>query len=82
MLFLELRESILLRGVSLSRYSEANVTDQPVDEAVVAVWNERIANKLENAGKRNPDVSLQSVRIDESALHFLWRVEPPRSKGA
>ena len=61
--------------------SEAKVNDQAVDQAVVAVWNERIANKLENAGKRNPDATLQSVSIDETALHFLWRVETPRSKG-
>ena len=62
--------------------SEAKVNDRPVDEAVVAVWNERIANKLENAGKRNPDATLQSVSIDESALTFLWRVETARSRGS
>lgn len=61
--------------------SEAKVNDQPVDEAVVAVWNERIANKLENAGKRQPDATLQSVTVDETAITLLWRVETARSKG-
>lgn len=62
--------------------SEAKVNDQPFDQAVVAVWNERIAKKLEEAGKRNPDATLQSLIIDETALHFTWRVETPRSKGS
>jgi hypothetical protein len=70
----------ITEGHLTATISEAKVNDQPVDDAVVAVWNERIANKLENAGKRNPDASLQSVSIDETALHFLWRVETARSK--
>jgi hypothetical protein len=61
--------------------SEAKVNDQPFDQAVVAVWNERIAKKLEDAGKRNPDATLQSLSIDDTALHFTWRVETARSKG-
>ena len=62
--------------------SNAKVNDQPFDQAVVAVWNERIAKKLEDAGKRNPDATLQSLSIDETALHFTWRVETARSKGS
>lgn len=70
------------QGHLTATISGAKVNDQPVDEAVVAVWNERIANKLENAGKRNPDATLQTVRIDESALTLLWRVETARSRGS
>lgn len=72
----------IAQGHLTAKISEAMVNNQPVDGAVVAVWNERIANKLENAGKRNPDATLQSVSIDESALTFLWRVETARSRGS
>jgi hypothetical protein len=71
----------IAQGHLTATISETMVNSQPVDDAVVAVWNERIANKLENAGKRNPDASLQSVSIDEAALTFLWRVETARSRG-
>jgi hypothetical protein len=61
--------------------SNAKVNDESVDQAVVNVWNERLANQLEKAGKRNPDSSLQSVAISENALTFVWRIETPRSRG-
>jgi hypothetical protein len=61
--------------------SEAKINDEPVDEAYVDVWNERLAKRLENAGKRNPDSSLQSVSVSNDALNFTWRVETARSRG-
>ena len=61
--------------------SDAKINDEPVDEAYVDVWNERLAKRLESAGKRNPDSSLQSVSVSDDALNFIWRVETPRSRG-
>ena len=61
--------------------SDAKINDEPVDEAYVDIWNERLAKCLENAGKRNPDSSLQSVSVSDDSLDFIWRVETPRSKG-
>jgi hypothetical protein len=61
--------------------SDAKINDEPVDEAYVDIWNERLAKRLENAGRRNPDSSLQSVSVSDDALNFIWRVETPRSRG-
>jgi hypothetical protein len=61
--------------------SDAKINDEPVDEAYINIWNERLAKRLENAGKRNPDSSLHSVTVSDDALNFIWRVETPRSRG-
>jgi hypothetical protein len=61
--------------------SDAKINDEPVNEAYVAVWNERLAQRLEEAAKRNPDSSLQSVSVGDDALNFIWRVETARSRG-
>jgi hypothetical protein len=61
--------------------SNAKINDEPVNDAYVTVWNQRMAQRLEEAAKRNPDSSLQSVSVSDDALNFIWRVETPRSKG-
>lgn len=61
--------------------SDAKINQESVNEAYVDIWNERLAKRLENAGKQNPDSSLQSVSISDNSLDFIWRVETPRSKG-
>ena len=61
--------------------SDAKINDEPVDAAYIAVWNERIAGRLESAAKRNPNATLQSVSVSDDALHFTWRVETARSRG-
>lgn len=61
--------------------SDAKINQESVNEAYVDIWNERLAKRLENAGKQNPDSSLQSVSISDDSLDFIWRVETPRSKG-
>lgn len=60
--------------------SEVQLNDRPIDEERVTVWNERIATKLERAGRRNPDSTLQSVTISQDALTMIWRVETARSR--
>ena len=42
---------------------DARLNNQPIDEQRVATWNERIANRLERASRRNPNSTLQAVRI-------------------
>jgi len=61
--------------------SDAKINQEPVNEAYVDIWNERLAKRLENAGKQNPNSSLQSVSVSDDSLDFIWRVETPRSKG-
>jgi len=61
--------------------SDAKINDEPVNEAYVTVWNQRLAQRLEEAAKRNPDSSLQSVSVGDDALNFIWWVETARSRG-
>jgi len=61
--------------------SDAQLNDLPIEEERVAVWNERIATKLERSGRRNPDSTLQAVTISDDALTMVWRIETWRSRG-
>jgi hypothetical protein len=61
--------------------SDAKINDEPVNDAYIEVWNQRLAQRLEEAARRNPDSTLQSVSVSDSALKFIWRIETPRSKG-
>jgi hypothetical protein len=61
--------------------SEAQINGLSIEEERVALWNERIATKLERAGQRNPDSTLQAVTISQDAVTMVWRVETPRSRG-
>lgn len=60
--------------------SEVQLNGLPIEEARVAVWNERIATKLERAGQRNPNSTLQAVAISQDALTMVWRIETARSR--
>lgn len=60
--------------------SEAQIDGIPIDEARVKVWNQRIANRLERAGQRNPNSTLQSVTVTPDAVKMTWRVETRRSR--
>ena len=60
--------------------SDAQLDGQPVDAERVALWNERIANRLEKAGQRRADSSLQSVSISSENVTMVWRVETARSR--
>jgi hypothetical protein len=61
--------------------SDAQLNALPIEEERVAVWNERIATKLERSGRRNPDSTLQAVTISDDALTMVWRIETWRSRG-
>ncbi len=66
-------------GHLVTEMSEVTFGGRQVDERLVSVWNERLGTKLERAGRRSPNVSLQSVSVSEESLNFVWRVETPRS---
>jgi hypothetical protein len=61
---------------------DARLNNQPIDAERVATWNERIAERLERAGRRNANSTLQQVTITPDALRMTWRVETPRSRGS
>jgi hypothetical protein len=60
--------------------SGAELNGRPIEEARVAIWNERIATRLERWGKRHPDGTLQSVTISGDSLTMVWQVETWRSR--
>jgi hypothetical protein len=68
-------------GNLTAEISDVQVNGKPTDAAYADVWNERLANRLENAGRRNPDATLQSVTISGDAVEFVWRIETARSRG-
>ena len=61
--------------------SDALLNDLPIEEERVAVWNERIATRLERSGQRNPNSTLQAVTVSEDAVTMIWRIETSRSRG-
>lgn len=60
--------------------SNAQIDSQTVEANRVALWNERIANRLENFGQRRPNISLQSVNVTSQAIMMTWHVETARSQ--
>lgn len=60
--------------------SDATINDFPIEENRIALWNERIALKLERAGQRNPNSTLQSVLTTNEFVTMLWRVETAQSR--
>ena len=60
--------------------SRTQLNGRAVEEARVAVWNERIGTRLERAGKRNANSALQSVSVDLDGMTMIWRIETQRSR--
>jgi hypothetical protein len=59
--------------------SDAKVNDFPFDSDIIAVWNERLAIKLEMEAKRNPNSNLEQVSMDPDGVTMVWRVETAQS---
>ena len=57
--------------------SQALLNDIPIDEQRVALWNERIANRLARAGSRNPNSKLQVVTVGSDSVTMVWRRPSP-----
>ena len=58
--------------------SNALLNGAPIDEEQVAVWNERIAERLERAARRRPNSTLQAVTITADELTMSWQVTVQR----
>jgi hypothetical protein len=67
-------------GHLMAKISEAVLNDEPIDQARVDRWNERIAKALERKGRRRPNSTLESVSIGGDTLDMVWRVETRRSR--
>jgi hypothetical protein len=52
--------------------SDAMTNGRPLE---ASVWNQRIANRLENAGQRRPNSTLQSVTVTASGLTMVWNAQ-------
>ncbi|NJL95187.1 MAG: hypothetical protein HC915_16450 [Anaerolineae bacterium] len=52
-----------------------------IDAARVAEWNARLSDRLERAGQRSVDTTLQAVRVTEEGIVMEWRRETRRSRG-
>jgi len=68
-------------GALTAVISDVQVNEMSANPAYVSVWNQRLANRLDKAGRRNPDAALQSVTISGDAVEFVWRIETERSRG-
>jgi hypothetical protein len=55
--------------------SDVQASGTPVDPALVAVWNQRIADRLERAGERRERSTLESVSVTDSDLTMVWHAE-------
>ena len=60
--------------------SNASIDGQAIEATRVALWNERIANRLESFGQRRSNSSLQSVTVTSGAITMTWHVETARSQ--
>lgn len=67
-------------GVLTATVSDARIDGLAVEPERVALWNERIANRLEKASQRRPSSTLQEVSIGSEAVTMVWRVETAQSK--
>jgi hypothetical protein len=67
-------------GHMTAEISEAQLNGEPLEEERVEAWNARIATRLERAGRRNPDSTLEAVTISDESLTMVYRVETWRSR--
>lgn len=63
-------------GQLTAAISNALLDGFPVEAERVALWNERIAKRLGNAGSRNPNSQLQTVVVTETSATLTWKIEP------
>jgi hypothetical protein len=68
-------------GQLTATVSNAQIDGKSVEADRVALWNERIANRLANFGKRQENGTLQSVTVAPGVITMTWRVETKRSQG-
>ena len=54
--------------------SDVRLNGEPFDPGMVDVWNQRLANRLERAGQRNPNSTLQAVTITDNEVTMVWHL--------
>ncbi|HUH97180.1 MAG TPA: hypothetical protein VLZ89_07475 [Anaerolineales bacterium] len=54
--------------------SDAQVDNIAVEAARVSVWNQTIANRLENLARRAPGAVLQSVSVTPASITLSWQL--------
>jgi hypothetical protein len=63
-------------GQLTATISNALLDGFPIEQERVALWNERIANRLSKSASRNQNSKLQSVVVSESLVTMTWRIKP------
>ena len=66
-------------GHLTAEISETEINNFPLNPNWAALWNERIAQRLERAAGRNPNSSLEQVLMEGSGLTMVWRIETAQS---
>ena len=61
-------------GQLTATVSDALVDNVAVEQARVDVWNQTIANRLQDLARRAPNASLQSVSITPDSVTMTWQV--------
>ena len=61
-------------GQLTTSISNAQLDGFPIEQNRVDHWNETIANRLSQAGNRNPNSTLKSVTITPDGVSIIWTV--------
>lgn len=67
-------------GAMTAQVSDVKVNGYDLRQATIQNWNQRIANNLERAARRNPNSELQSAVVTPEGLTLVWRIDTARSR--
>lgn len=67
-------------GAMRAQVSEVQVNGYDLRQATIRNWNQRIANNLERATRRNPNSELKTAEVTPDGLTLVWRIETARSR--
>jgi hypothetical protein len=62
------------KGQVTALISNALLDNKPVEQSRVDHWNQTLASRLVNVGKKKPNSSLQSVNVTPDAVTMAWTV--------
>ena len=61
-------------GQLTTTISDAQLDGKPLDQNRVDNWNQTIANRIQNFGKRRSNATLQSIAVTSSGVNMTWVV--------
>ncbi len=61
-------------GQLTATVSDALLDNVALDQNRISVWNQTIANRIEDIARRAPNVTLQSVTITPDSVAMTWQV--------